>query len=380
MKWSVILFWFVILVVTLFHDRDLLFWVTEHRVNWLDPFMLFFTDFGLLFGMILFGVALFEKHLFKQLLLIMMAFAGALEASYLFKMLFGTVRPYETWDFVALKTAEGFSFPSMHAAFIFAALPFFRGPRLRKYRWVWVIFAVLVAFSRVYVGVHYVSDVLAGAILGYGIGALLFYLEKEYRFTDWVNHHVKDKFEVRRQVGHALLGVGMVFLLRIGMLTPGLLLAALLVGGILSLLLLHIKIPVIYQILEYFERPHHLQTFPGRGSFFMVMGALLSLLLFELNIAMAAIAIMALGDSVTNIFGRYFGKLWLPYNRKKTLEGVSVGVVAATLGAFFFVPLYVAFLASVVAMFVETWDLKIGIEIDDNVLVPLVAGVVMTVI
>ncbi len=110
----------------------------------------------------------------------------------------------------------------------------------------------------------------------------------------------------------------------------------------------------------------------------MVLGSLLAIVLFPKDIAMASIAIMALGDSVTNVFGRYFGEIKLPYNHHKTVDGALMGVGAATLGAFFFVPFHVAFVASVAAIFVETWDLKFWIvEIDDNILVPLVAGSVM---
>jgi membrane-associated phospholipid phosphatase len=45
-------------------------------------------------------------------------------------------------------------------------------PRLR-----WAVFALaaLIAFSRVYVGVHYPLDVLAGAILGVGLGLAVRY-------------------------------------------------------------------------------------------------------------------------------------------------------------------------------------------------------------
>src|SRR3989338_2355151 len=124
-------FWFVGALIlvggTLFLDRDFVLWVAGHRAGFLNEFMLFLTDFGMLFGLILFGVALIEKNLAKQLILIALALGVALEASYLLKMLFMVPRPYETWDIEPLKSAIGFSFPSMHATFIFSALPFLRG-------------------------------------------------------------------------------------------------------------------------------------------------------------------------------------------------------------------------------------------------------------
>lgn len=378
MKYLKVFLWFLVLVAALYYDRDLLLWVAGHRTRFGDEFMMFFTDFGLLFGVILFAVALFEEKLNRQIILLTFGFLAALEISYLLKMGWEVPRPYETWGMEALKRATGYSFPSMHATFIFAALPFFKGHKLRRYFWIWSAFAGLVAFSRVYVGVHYVSDVLAGGLLGYSIGSFLYYLEKEHHFTDRLGHYIKDEFEIRRQLGHAALGILIVFLIYLDLVSAGVLLVAVLVGGLLSLICLFVKLPIIEPILLYFERPHHRKKFPGKGSFFMVLGALLSVVFFEKNVALASISVMALGDSVTNIFGRYFGEVKLPYNKKKTIDGAILGVVAASLAAFFFVPLHMAFLGSLVAMFVETLDLKIGIELDDNVLIPVVAGTVMS--
>ena len=67
------------------------------------------------------------------------------------------------------------SFPSAHAMnwFSGAMLLYLFYPK----RWIWFItFAFLVALSRVYVGVHYPSDIFAGAVIGIGIGAGVYFL------------------------------------------------------------------------------------------------------------------------------------------------------------------------------------------------------------
>jgi undecaprenyl-diphosphatase len=67
---------------------------------------------------------------------------------------------------------SGFSFPSSHAVNTFAGalvLSYF----LPRWTWAFFTYAVIIAFSRVYVGVHYPSDVLGGAMLGLAIGGIV---------------------------------------------------------------------------------------------------------------------------------------------------------------------------------------------------------------
>jgi membrane-associated phospholipid phosphatase len=65
-----------------------------------------------------------------------------------------------------------YSFPSGHATVSFACATVLAlaVPRLRVPL---IVLAVLISFSRVYVGVHYPGDVLAGAVLGIGIAIAL---------------------------------------------------------------------------------------------------------------------------------------------------------------------------------------------------------------
>nr|WP_319489073.1 phosphatase PAP2 family protein [uncultured Caproiciproducens sp.] len=72
----------------------------------------------------------------------------------------------------------GYSFPSGHAASAFAAAFILRKAD-KRFGFPALFLALLIAFSRVFLFVHYPSDILTGAILGVLCAAFIFYLFKK---------------------------------------------------------------------------------------------------------------------------------------------------------------------------------------------------------
>ena len=88
------------------------------------------------------------------------------------KHLFARVRPcnVDTTVELLVKRPKGFSFPSGHSAAAFCAVGVLYGAKIKRLLLPSFILACLIAFSRLYLYVHFPTDVLAGALCGFFIG------------------------------------------------------------------------------------------------------------------------------------------------------------------------------------------------------------------
>lgn len=372
---------YILIIVSFFVDALFTDILRGIRMELLTSFMYFVTDFGVIFLFAVIGIRALLQKKYRFMLFMAISVVVALEAAFLLKLLFQVPRPYVLAYDQPILLASGYAFPSIHTAVLCSLLPFQRYLFGKKTLSFIYFFITVIIFSRIYLGVHSLSDIVAGFTVGLVTTYAVLFIEKDYRLIEWFHAHIKDKFELRRQIAHLCIGAAIVVLLKLQLLTSYILFGVTIVGGIMVLVARKVRIPVFHDMLEFFERPHHIARFPGRGSFFLVLGAALATLIFDRYIAMAAIMIMAVGDSVTNVVGRHFGKIKNPFNAKKNIEGTAWAIACSTLAALFFVPFLPALIASTVSMMVESIDLGIKrfeVEIDDNVVIPLVAGVIMT--
>ena len=184
-----------------------------------------------------------------------------------------------------------------------------------------------------------------------------------------------NKFEWNRQLFHIFLGICIVALLVYDFIDKKIILAAIIVGMAISYLSKKTRLPVIHDLLEIFERKEDRQKFPGKGIIFYFIGVYASLLVFPKDIALASIMVLALGDSISHLYGLHFGRIRHPLSKTKFLEGTIAGFVFGFIGALVFLPWREALTASLAAMIVESIAIKIGTQqIDDNLIIPFVAG------
>jgi undecaprenyl-diphosphatase len=174
-------------LLSLYFDSYISVFFSSLRGDFLNYIFLtieFFSS-GIILPLVIAAIFLTGER-FRKIYKILFVLIVSYSSGILLKTIFDRARPYYTGIVTTFDkliessfTSWNSSFPSMHAIMVFCIVPFFFDEK-KSARISWMIFAVLVVLSRVYLGVHYLSDVIAGAVVGYLIGFFIYKIKFKY--------------------------------------------------------------------------------------------------------------------------------------------------------------------------------------------------------
>ncbi len=128
---------------------------------------------------------------------------GALFTNVIIKNAVARQRPFtreeykDFWLFVSGKRQGEYSFPSGHVTVTMTTMTFIFLQGNKKWSWVGFLAVLLMAFSRVYLVIHYTTDVIGGTIVGGITGTIAFFLTK-------LVYHYIDKYKEKKFCKFAL--------------------------------------------------------------------------------------------------------------------------------------------------------------------------------
>ncbi|VEU80659.1 phosphatase PAP2 family protein [Haploplasma axanthum] len=162
-------------------DISIVKWIQSNlRSNFMDYLMYMITQIGSSYFFIVLVVLLYwlvdKRFAYK----FFFAFVGSALFNSIFKVIVKRVRPY-TYEGITdiFETTHGYSFPSGHSqatGVIYYSMMDEYGKKNKVVKGLLIATLILVPFSRVYLGQHFLTDVLVGALIGLIVSHFMFKL------------------------------------------------------------------------------------------------------------------------------------------------------------------------------------------------------------
>ena len=187
--------------ISLYFDGSLIKYISSLRNGILDSFFLAitFVSSEIIIFFILTSLFLWNEKKRRWIFPLWLSLGISAVVAFILKITIQRARPFQLGLVSLIPSLQqasfsiwNFSFPSFQSMLAFCAIPILseQFPRLKKF---WIAFAVLVAFSRAYFGLHFISDVIAGGLIGYLIGVIIVREERENKFGQKVYDKIFKK-------------------------------------------------------------------------------------------------------------------------------------------------------------------------------------------
>ena len=175
-------------------DLPVLDWIAEHlwcpALDFLMPKITLLGDAGIFWMIIAAALLLFRKTRRTGVGMLLALLMGLLLCNLTLKPLCQRPRPYDyQYDVfgrvipLIIERQHDFSFPSGHTIASFEAAGVIVMNN-KKWGTAALILACLIAFSRMYLYVHYPTDVLTSVVLGFGLALL----------GNWLSRRIPDRY------------------------------------------------------------------------------------------------------------------------------------------------------------------------------------------
>ena len=149
-------------------------------------FISFLGDGGVCLILLCIGLILFRKSRKVGTAMLIAIVIGALFTNVLLKNVIARERPFdqellyrEFWIQAGASVVSEYSFPSGHTTVVMTSMTALFLCTNKKKSWLVFIFVFFTGFARVYLIVHYLTDVLAGLLVGGAAGVIAYFISKK---------------------------------------------------------------------------------------------------------------------------------------------------------------------------------------------------------
>jgi len=190
-----------LILISFYFDKEIVKLISYLRTEPLNNLFLGinFIGAGIIILSLITILFLFQENKRKWILPSWFAIISSVVLSLLLKITIQRPRPFDLGIVSTLPILQkaaylswDFSFPSTHAIVIFCALPFLI-KAIPKLKYLWVLLALAIGFERIYFGLHFLSDVLIGGLIGYIIAMIVISIEKDNHFWRKLYNKIERK-------------------------------------------------------------------------------------------------------------------------------------------------------------------------------------------